>query len=329
MKKLLLVLLVLAMAAFLFVGCLPTTPPTDGEDEGDGEVTVCPTIEIAGSYTDATTGIVYVKGKSSGVYKVTLTYAQPTEGVIVQVVGGGYPTATIIPVTVSADGLTYTAEVSATTLTALDCESFMIIATDCYGECTCTKTFTVDKYAPKAKMMLSVDGCPCYNCEIALESDYTIPGTCVDALGCCADDCSGFASWSVDVYAANPFDICCLIPCEVPIKSCEAAACPIDCTTGCVVGDDYSATDTIEYYYIVMSMLDNVGNEAKYYARVKFNSGCTVSVIEYWLAANKDADADGVNDCNDWSATGKFTPTIVTSTTYGMYAIIGDASCTW
>ena len=36
MKKLFLVLLVVTLAAFLFVGCLPVTP-SEGEGEGEGE----------------------------------------------------------------------------------------------------------------------------------------------------------------------------------------------------------------------------------------------------------------------------------------------------
>ena len=37
MRKLLLVLLVVTLAAFLFIGCLPATP-TEGEGEGEGEI---------------------------------------------------------------------------------------------------------------------------------------------------------------------------------------------------------------------------------------------------------------------------------------------------
>jgi len=46
MKKLLLVLVVVAMASFLLVGCLPGgTTPAEGEGEGEGEVEVSMTIE--------------------------------------------------------------------------------------------------------------------------------------------------------------------------------------------------------------------------------------------------------------------------------------------
>ena len=37
MKKILLVLLVVSLAVFIFAGCTPTTTPTEGEGEGEGE----------------------------------------------------------------------------------------------------------------------------------------------------------------------------------------------------------------------------------------------------------------------------------------------------
>jgi len=57
MKKLLLVLMVVAMAAFLLVGCLPGTTPGEGEGEGEGEVEVTMTFDK--EYTDAS-GVTFV-----------------------------------------------------------------------------------------------------------------------------------------------------------------------------------------------------------------------------------------------------------------------------
>ena len=53
MKKLLLVLLVVVLAAFLLVGCNPVTPPVEGEGEGEGEeitVEIEGLVEIEGKY---------------------------------------------------------------------------------------------------------------------------------------------------------------------------------------------------------------------------------------------------------------------------------------
>ena len=59
MKKLLLVLLVVALAAFLLVGCNPVTPPVEGEGEGEGEGETAPVLlGLAGNFVIlAKTGI--------------------------------------------------------------------------------------------------------------------------------------------------------------------------------------------------------------------------------------------------------------------------------
>ena len=79
MKKLLLVLLVVALASFLFVGCLPTTP-AEGEGEGEGEVGICPTVSVTSQV--AVGGKNYIKG---GTQTITVTFAVPTEPVSVYV----------------------------------------------------------------------------------------------------------------------------------------------------------------------------------------------------------------------------------------------------
>ena len=77
MKKLLLVLLVVTLASFLFVGCLPVTP-SEGEGEGEGEGEVAVTVEIEGAVV--VDGKTYVSGgahtpmliKQSGLVQVAL-----------------------------------------------------------------------------------------------------------------------------------------------------------------------------------------------------------------------------------------------------------------
>ena len=74
MKKLLLVLLVVALAALLFVGCLPTTP-AEGEGEGEGEGECETTVEVDGA--------VVVDGKtyvSCGNHDITVTFCAPVVG---------------------------------------------------------------------------------------------------------------------------------------------------------------------------------------------------------------------------------------------------------
>ena len=320
MKKLLLVLLVVALASFLFVGCLPTTP-AEGEGEGEGEAEICPTVSIAGSYYDATTGKTYVKAKTSGVYTVTVVYAQPTEGVTIK-----YSSATTIvasaPYYVSADGLTYTAEVPYDV--AGSCASFMITTTDCYGECTCVQTFTLDSNAPQARMKVTVPTCVCEDCSLTFASDYVIVGTCADTAGCCGDDCSGFASWSIDVYNQDPYDACCTIPCATPVATCSGSACPISCATGCLFGSDAATTVAVSKYYVIIDLADNVGNSKKYWATIVFDSGCTVTAVEQWTTANKAATGSSTNTCIDWTTGG--TAVTVTDATVD-YFFLGEATC--
>jgi len=316
MKKLLLVLLVVALASFLFVGCLPTTP-AEGEGEGEGEAEICPTITITGQY--AGTDKTYVKNSSSA--EVVVTYTVPTEGVEIYLVTTEIGSPFLLPYYVSADGLTYTA--SADLSSYGDCEIIMIEIVDCYGECTCVESFTVDSEEPYAKMMLTVPECVCGDCQITIASDYTIAGICVDTLGCCGDDCSDLATWSIKVYDTDPYDKCCSTDCEEPIATCQAAACPIDCVTDCLLG--YTSLELSHDYYMVMSMLDNVGNENKYWAMVNFDSGCNVNSFKWFDAANKwpEGVTSGSYVCIDWEKDGA---TYTSGTTAGGldYFIFGE-----
>jgi hypothetical protein len=196
----------------------------------------------------------------------------------------------------------------------------MIEVVDCYGECTCVESFTVDNEEPYAKMMLTVPECVCGDCQIVIASDYTITGICADELGCCGDDCSDLASWSIKVYDEDPYDDCCTTECAEPITTCGTAACPIDCVTACIEGKDDPADLP---YYIIMSMLDNVGNENKYWVKVSFDSGCTVKGFLWWDEPNKAPTPPGTGTkvCIDWSKDGM--PALATGTTT-QYFIFGE-----
>ena len=74
MKKLFLVLLVITLASFLFVACLPTTP-AEGEGEGEGEGECETTVEIDGAVI--VDGKTYVSG---GNHTITVTFCAPVVG---------------------------------------------------------------------------------------------------------------------------------------------------------------------------------------------------------------------------------------------------------
>jgi hypothetical protein len=275
MKKLLLVLLVVTLASFLFVGCIPVTP-SEGEGEGEGEAEICPTVAVTSQV--AVAGKNYIK---AGSQTVTVTFAVPTEPVSVYV-GAllkdnpvGVPTSASEVVMYTADGgLTYTG----TVLFAGDCDEAYIYVLTCDTCAPCKYPYTVDGVGPASEIKISKAACVCEGCTI--EFDSTADSTdCADTDTCCGDDCSGFGSYAIDLYTTMPFDECCDIPCATPAYSCPGGVtCPIDCTLDCITG---TTTTTDKVYYMVATLLDNVGNRTRYYATLTLDSGCGLVVQEY------------------------------------------------
>ncbi|GAF84912.1 unnamed protein product, partial [marine sediment metagenome] len=100
---------------------------------------------------------------------------------------------------------------------------------------------------------------------------------------------SGLASWSIVLYDGEPFDDCCDPSiCEEPIGSCSGTECPILCITDCL---------TAGTYYAVVTLVDAVGNEAVYYARIVLTGDgstedCAIEVTE--------GEPLGSPDCAYW-----------------------------
>jgi len=270
MKKLLLVLMVVALASFLFVGCLPTTPAEgEGEGDGDGAAEICPAITVDGSYTDPVSGKTYIKFDAAGM-EVVVTYAQPTEGVGIYLVGGAWmmPFGGVelaekagfwdleLSYTVSADGLTYTAEIPFWMIPWFGgCQPFMIKVVGCEGLCECVESFITDWDSPYVKLEVTASGdledCPCGGCALTVSS-VTEEFTCDPDVVCCGDACSGLASWSFLLFDEYPWNVCCDTGCEDPIFEDSGTGCPITFTTSCLDPG---------VYYSVLSLVDNVGNE--------------------------------------------------------------------
>ena len=272
MKKLLLVLLVVTLASFLFVGCLPTTPPAEGEGEGEGEAEICPTVAVTSQV--AVGGKNYIK---AGSQTITVTFAVPTEPVSVYVGAAlkanpvGIPETAEEVVLYTADGgLTYTG----TVLFAGDCDEAYIYVITCDTCAPCKYPYTVDGLPPTATIEICIDVCDCEGCELIFSSDVTTD-TCDPDDVLCDDACSGFASWSIDIYDADPFDECCEVPCETPIAS-DSGVCPVDFTTACLT----SAADPA---YVVVTLVDNVGNATKMGVTVDFNPDtCDAITLTTW-----------------------------------------------
>ena len=314
MRKLLLILLVVALASFLFVGCLPTTP-AEGEGEGEGEGECEVTVEIDGAVV--VDGKTYVSG---GNHTITVTFCAPVVGGVSAYItwcsgyygqdgmdkgklngdggvvlfpnadrtvwtGSGYFGCMII----NGNGKDIAQKID---FCSPCCASYVeIYAGECEAEACIWFPVIVDSCPPFAEIEISADACECEGCEITFES-IAESFDCEDEEECCGDECSGLASWSVVLYDAYPFDECCdPSVCEEPIGSCSGTACPIECTTECL---------TEGTYYAVITLVDNVGLEEVYYAEIVLGADCDIDVTEGWKI--------GPPDCVSWD--GETTDTI-------------------
>jgi hypothetical protein len=301
MKKLLLVLVVVALASFLFVGCIPGGTTPDGDGGGDGEVGICPTVAVTSQV--AIGGKTYIKG---GKQTITVTFAVPTEPVSVYV---GSALRDVDPllegevVMYTTDKLVYTGTFTFAAK-ASDCAEAYIYVDTCEACAYCKYPYTVDTTGPASEIKISNGAvCVCEGCTIDFDStkDTTVCTTDV----CCGDYCSGFASYAIDLYTSPPFDECCDVPCVTPAYSCPGGvACPIDCTLTCITG---TTTTTDKVYYVVATLLDNVGNRTRYYATLTLDSACGLTVQEY--VANVQAGL-----CSDYTDTTGFSSQLVTPT---------------
>ena len=272
MKKLLLVLLVVTLASFLFVGCLPTTP-AEGEGEGEGEPGICPTVSVTSQVQIE--GKTYIKG---GKQTITVTFAVPTEPVSVYV-GSGLK---LVPTLPGEEVVMYTTDKKVYTGTytfgaTYECGEAYIYVETCETCAYCKYPYIVDSVPPTDLIDVTSKGCTCSGCYLVFKTNTTTD-PCLATTSCCNDACSGLASWSINIYDANPFDTCCDLQCATPVDTCSGAACPVDCTlTKCLTVD--------KQYYAIFALADNVGNEQKYYAKVMVTSqglagkACTVEVI--------------------------------------------------
>jgi len=279
MKKLLLVLLVITLASFLFVGCLPGTTPAEGEGEGEGEGEVEVAITVEGEYTNAS-GETYVSCKNTEEESsvITVTFPTPVEtDYIVQVAwkmetGAPPPAPEFVYIPNLLDPLSYATPNEDRTVWTLEgfpwspylCKPICLVAIVkhpcCPGEEVALKIVTVDCTPPKADLYLTFNDCG-DPCEIVDECNLPVPGaymewtsrssTDCDTTDCCDDDCSGLASWSMEV---DPDD------CEGPCDLVSGTTCPVegalDC--GCLLYPESGTSEVI----IIRTLTDNVGNEA-------------------------------------------------------------------
>ena len=290
MKKLLLVLLVVALASLLFVGCMPVTP-TEGEGEGEGEGEI--TVAIAGSVV--VDGKTYVSG---GAHTITVTFPAPVVGGVeasITSCSGDYRLDGGVVLFPNADKTVWTGSGDFGYGTGC-CASYVSVTSgECVEEACIWFPVIVDSCYPFAEIEIGSEACECAGCKITFDSSSTsVP--CADATVCCDDTCSGLASWSVVLYDGEPFDSCCdPSVCEEPIGSCSGTACPISCETACL---------TTGTYYAIVTLVDAVGNETVYYAKIVLDdSDCSILVYEGTAASAPtcvtwdEATTDSIGAC--------------------------------
>ena len=311
MKKLLLVLMVVALASFLFVGCIPSVPAEgEGEGEGEGEVGICPTVAVTSQVEVA--GKTYLK---AGKQTITVTFAVPTEPVSVYV-GSALKLTTLpgeeVVMYADADKKVYTGTFTFGTLKN-DCAEAYIYVDTCEACAYCKYPYIVDTTGPASEIEIRSKVCVCEGVTLTLKTPAQST-TCGVTGVCCGDACSGFASYAIDLYTSDPFDECCDIPCITPAYSCPGGvACPVDCELTCIAAG--TATVATEEYWVVASLLDNVGNKTRYYARVVLDTDSIISVYEY--PANLQSGL-----CTDFETNG--VDVLKTdSTTLAKYGLIG------
>ena len=268
MKKLLLVLMVVAMASFLLVGCLPVTPDDgDDGDDGDGVVEVAMTVE--NEYTNVG-GVTFVACKNADDDPSVITVTLPTSVEVDYVVyvavktwtGTEYVYAPKVAATPNADRTVWI--VDDFPWSEADCEPICLVAIVqhpcCPGEEVALKIVTVDCVPPKLDLFVKFTDCA----DVCVEPDPCDPpvpgmymewtsrttGLC-ETVDCCEDTCSLVNGWSL-VIDPDP----CLGPCDAP----DGTGCPVEgaIECGCL---DY-APDTLEdvCYYVDFNFEDNVGN---------------------------------------------------------------------
>lgn len=258
MKKLLIVLMAVALTSFLFAGCFITPDPDDPVDPG--EPGICPVVSITSEAEVG--GKNYIKG---GKQTITVTFVVPTEPVSVYV-GASLRTSLEdllrkeVIMYPNDDKTIYTGDFVFGTYNP-DCSEAYIYVETCETCDYCKYPYTVDKVAPYASIEITEEEvCPG---ELSIKFDSAWieenNGNCDPLGGCCGDACSGLASWKIEIYDRNPLDVCSDIdPCAKILYSCEGTACPILCTTDC--RDIWLGAG----FYVLIELKDVVGNTGEY-----------------------------------------------------------------
>jgi len=321
MKKLLLVLLVVALASFLLVGCFGVPDGTEGEGEGEGEVGICPTVSVATEVE-----ILGTKYINNGTRVITVTFAEATEPVSVYV-GAKFDGDTATkgnPVGVpdSAQEVVLSASADKKVWTGKygfqgdeDCDTAYIYVVTCATCAPCKFAYTVDNAGPCSKLNLRQYPAAVCSCG-GINLQFYTPSAAAECFSTyCGDSCSGLDTYTVDLYKTNPFDTCCDVPCASPVATCSGTGCDIDCTIPCFDISAYYAAEPKDFY-MVATLLDKVGNRTRYYAKINIDSTSINTVNTY--TGTVCADFTGAGSSVTVSSTGVWE---ISTTGAGLYGL--------
>jgi len=325
MKKLLLVLLVIAITSFLFVGCLPVTP-SEGEGEGEGEGEVLITFEK--EYTSAS-GVTYIP--CDGLVTVTLPSPAAVDNVVYVAVKndlGNYqfmqtlePNADRTVWTFEAEGgpigcepMVKVNNSNGEPFCIYECEPICIVALVkhpcCPGEEVALRVVSFDCTAPTLDLFVKFTDCddPCIEDDpcaeefagVSMEWSSRTSDIC-ETEDCCDDTCSGVNGWSLVI---DPD------PCEGPCDTVTGTGCPVEGVIGCECLAYAPDTSELACYYVDFYMDDNVGNavESRWKICLDTDEVVYIDVDEDYDGESFDPDYPAMFDGEWWQIYGDCTP---------------------
>jgi len=321
MKKLLVLLLISALAVFVFAGCdLLPNGDGDGDGDGDGGVTEV-TVEIDGAVEIG--GKTYVSG---GSHDITVTFPAPVENASASIgictgdfsKDSGLAELISVPVVlfpVNDDGTVWSG--SGNFLPGIDIENLDLDPSFCCasyvyvtsGECeenVCIKfPVIVDWEPPIIGLKATGSSCgsddicaPFSGCKVKFEVDDE---ECEEI--CCGDYCSGVGAWSIEIYKATDVHAgaCCdLSLCSEPVDHIAGDGCPIEWTSKCL--------DSDLTYYVFITVADKVGNKIEGFYEMKFDTDCFVTLKEKECNNGEFTDVSEENKSHLFDGAGCYTP---------------------
>jgi hypothetical protein len=281
MKKLLVLLLISAIAIFVFAGCDGFTPgegEDEGEDEGEVSVNISNSVKI--------NGIDYVK---SGTKTITVTFPAPVEGMVQANITDCTVTSSATKIlSPNEDKTVWTGTINFDCLTGVVdpcdpecdpcaevpcCEAVItIISGACDVDECIVLPVIVDCEGPEIDLQVRFWDCgdPCDPCDettgVYFEFTSDFGGDICNPDDCCDDQCSCVADWS---FVVN-------VQCNPSCILATGTDCPVEGETNCQCLP--YPEEGRETYEVTFKIKDCVGNISSEVLEVELDTDELVSV---------------------------------------------------